>query len=261
MKATHRPLLRATYTIGQADVRLSADRPVHAQRLSVAEDVGAHDHAYHEVCLVIGGGALHVTSDYERPLLTGSVVVVPPGLAHAFVHVQPGFGVINVYYLAEWLAADLLWQQAGLVPLFLASVLFPAAVVPQFALPGTDVPRVEHELDDLAIETDRDDPSPVFARAAWLKAMAILGRAAVTSGDGPIDYAFRPEVWTTIQAIEKLVGVGEPLDVSSLADRAALSADHLTRLFRTATGCRLGDYYQAAAFTTPANCCSTLAIA
>jgi len=53
------------------------------------------------------------------------VIVVPPGDVHAFAKVR-GLEVTNVYYLAEWLLDELksLWDQDGLVPLFLARSLF-----------------------------------------------------------------------------------------------------------------------------------------
>src|ERR1700733_11710875 len=102
------PPLRAMYTVEQATVRLSAQRPVRAQRLIVEGDVRPHDHAYHEVCVVLAGSgnALHRTATFTAPMLAGTVLVVPPGHVHA-MDGTGGFTVVNLYYLAEWLMADL----------------------------------------------------------------------------------------------------------------------------------------------------------
>src|SRR5687768_6469778 len=107
-----RPLLRAKYRISQDHVRLSAERPVRVEELAVRRPVAPHDHAYHEVCLVLAGTGLHRTRACEAPLRAGSLVVLPPGPAgvHAIERVD-GLVVVNVYYLAEWLLTDLglLW--------------------------------------------------------------------------------------------------------------------------------------------------------
>jgi len=239
-------VLRPWHTVGQAQVRLSADRPARAAVLDVAGDVAPHDHAYHEVCVVLAGRATHHTPAYAVAMTPGTAVVVPPGGVHAMTDVACGFRVVNVYYLAEWLTADLelLWQQDGLVPLFLAGTLFAARDVPQFQLEPPELAAVARDLEDLAAEADTVAPSPVLLRAALLKALARLARAharAAPRASGPF---LSPAVWAAMTAVEARVAAGEPLDLATAADATGVSPDHLTRLFRRATGRAVTDYYQ-----------------
>lgn len=240
--------LNPQYTIQQEQVNLSADRPVRAQRLRVAQDVLPHDHVYHEVCIVLDGSAVHRTSHYESPLRAGSALVVPPGNVHAIAKVS-GLEVINVYYLDEWLLTDLglLWRHAGLVPLFLSASLFnkplPAGI-PQFRLEQEELDGALRELEEIEREYARPDRSPVLIRSCFLKALAWMTRAFARGGGSLKGYDFRQEVWATLNEIERLIGESEALDVEALAGSVGLSSDHLGKLFRHAAGRGVNDYYQ-----------------
>src|SRR5688572_7582653 len=109
----------AEWRVEQAHVRLSAGRPVRAQRLAVPKAATPHNHAYHEIGLVLAGTATHVTKAGRAPLSPGAAFIVPPEEVHALVDVHD-FEVINTYYLSEWLMMDLglLWSEPGVVPLF-----------------------------------------------------------------------------------------------------------------------------------------------
>jgi hypothetical protein len=111
--------------------------------------------------------------------------------------------VINLYYLAEWLTADLglLWQQAGLVPLFLGGTLFRASGVAQFEV-GELMGAVVRELDELAGEYERERPSPVMLRATLLKVLGMLTRARGAE-DGAL--SLRAEIWQALEAIDRLI--------------------------------------------------------
>jgi mannose-6-phosphate isomerase-like protein (cupin superfamily) len=119
-----RSAFAALYRIEQSTVKLSAGRPVRAQRMDVPVDVPQHDHAYHEICLVVSGSATHLTKTGRAPLIPGDVFVVPPEEVHAIEDVND-LEVINAYYLTEWLMGDLglLWTEPGAVPLFLSTTL------------------------------------------------------------------------------------------------------------------------------------------
>lgn len=240
--------LRRRHTIGQAEVRLSAERPARAAVLDVPDDVPAHDHAYHEVCVVLAGAATHVTTAYRAPMSRGTAAVVPPGAVHAMAEVGPGFRVVNVYYLAEWLTADLalLWQQDGLVPLFLGGTLFATGNVAQFQLGEPDVAAVERDLNDLAEEADGGEtPSPVLLRAALLKALARLARAHTRVGGAAPDAPLQPVVRAAMEAVERRVVGNDPLRIAEIARPLGVSPDRLTRLFHRATGRSVTDYFQS----------------
>ena len=104
------------FTINQQTVRLSAARPLNLEWMRVTADNRPHDHDYYEICLVRRGRARHHTETGEQELGPGKVIVVAPGGVHAFSRPQ-GLEVVNVYYLAEWLAPGLRehWGERGRV--------------------------------------------------------------------------------------------------------------------------------------------------
>lgn len=240
--------MRAAYTISQSEVSLSAARPVRVSRMPVREEVAPHDHDYYEVCLVAGGRGVHETADYSRPLRRGAVVVVPPGGVHA-LRKPAGLDVINLYYLAEWLLFDLrsLWDQSGVVPLFLAAPLFRnagEAVIPQLVLDEENLNASFHELTDLEAELEREQPSMIFLKSSLLKLFTRISRARAWQQEQQQAADFRPEVWKTLEEIERCVVEKTPPRSAELARAVRLSEDHLGRLFKGATGRTMNDYYQ-----------------
>lgn len=237
----------AEWRIEQATVKLSAGRPVRAQRLAVPEAVTPHDHAYHEISLVVSGSATHVTKSGRAPLSRGAVFVVPPDEVHAIEDVGD-FEVINAYYLSEWLMGDLgwLWTEPGAVPLFLSTTLLRSQIVStvQLRLEPAEFALVEGELTQIEAEGDGDAPSPLFLRCCFQKAVATLARAWIRQDPTAATLAFRPEVWDAMQAIERAVGAGASYSVASSAQAAGLSVDHFSTLFRASTGYGPTDYFQ-----------------
>jgi len=47
--------------------------------------VHVHDHAFYEMALVLSGSGFHVCGDSEEPVQAGTVVFVPPGVAHGYL--------------------------------------------------------------------------------------------------------------------------------------------------------------------------------
>jgi AraC family L-rhamnose operon regulatory protein RhaS len=240
--------LTARYTISQSHVQLSAARPVRAQRLLISSNVPPHDHAYHEICIVLAGAqrALHRTESSAVPMPAGTVIVVPPGDVHAMDRTA-GTTVVNLYYLAEWLMADLpaLWAEPVLVELFLGGALFKLAsgAVSQFRLNEAELATVDAELASLETEWTEPSPSNLILRGSFTKTIAMLGRA--WSRD-PMRPAFAPSasVWQAMQTIEKRVAENEPMDVSALAEELDLSPGHLAKIFKSALGQGVTNYYQ-----------------
>ena len=237
----------ALYTIEQSSVQLSAGRPVRAQRMDVPEDVPRHDHAYHEICLVTAGRAVHRTRSGRAPLQPGDVFVVPPGEVHA-IEAVARFEVINAYYLSGWLMGDLglLWSEPGAVPLFLSTALMrsqPAETV-QLRLVPEAAEIVAAELSQIEAEGDRAAPSPLFLRCALQKAVATMARAWMQQDPTSATLAFRPEVWAAMDAIERAANAGSAYSVAASAESAGLSVDHFSALFRSSTGFGPMDYFQ-----------------
>lgn len=239
--------LRPRYTIRQNTVQLAADTPLRLQCLDVPRDVPPHDHDYYEICLVTGGAAIHRTGHYDARASRGTLIVVPPGEVHAFANVDR-FRVINIYYLTEWLLADLrrLWDEEGVVPLFLARSLFRVGPrrIPQFDLSRAELSSALREIDDIANESARARSSIIYLRSAFEKLLVVFSRAFAKEGAPAIQLPFRHQVWKGLQYIERAVTEAESFSVDALSSELDLSADHTSRLFKSATGFTPMEYFQ-----------------
>lgn len=225
-------------------MRLSATRPLNVERVGVINAIAAHDHDYYEISVVVRGRARNHTAEGEQELGPGSVIVIPPGGVHAISQPRQ-FEAVNLYYLAEWVATGWRehWDERGLVPLFLAQVLFrreEASRPRVFHLTEKDAVAVTSELEDIRGELERERPSLLLVKAGLLKVLVRLSRAA---DQGDTD--FPEEVWTVVQAIETCVENGRPFDLHALLRVWPVSPDHGSRLFHRATGLSPQEYYQS----------------
>ncbi|MDB6094776.1 MAG: AraC family transcriptional regulator [Verrucomicrobia bacterium] len=236
-------VIKPTFTINQAVVRLSATHPVNVEQVAVVADIAPHDHDYYEVSVVLRGRCRHHTVEGVQELERGSVIVVAPGGVHAFSRPR-GVEFINLYYLAEWLAAGWReqWAERGLVPLFLAQLLFRRAERPRVAVFQLEPPTaaaVANELDEIQRELGAAQPSPLFVKASLLKLLVRLSRAG-----GATSEEFSPPVWAVMHGIETAIENGRPFDRSAQLRAWPVTADHGSRLFRRATGFAPLEYYQ-----------------
>jgi AraC-like DNA-binding protein len=230
------------YTINQSMVKLSAQRPLNLEPKRLGRDSPAHDHDYYEICLVRTGRALHRTAHGRQTLQPGMVVVVAPRGVHEFTAPED-FSVINIYYLAEWLSAGWReqWAERGLVPLFLADLLFaPRAVDPVvFAVKPSEWNRVLRQVDELQTELTEHAPSPLLLKAGFLQLLGLLARAR----GGGCDFVGE-STWTVMQEIEGCIEQGRAFSLASIARGASVSADRMSRLFKQVTGLSPLQYYQ-----------------
>lgn len=224
-------------------MRLSATRPLNVERVAVLTDIPPHDHDYYEISVVVRGRMRNHTAEGEQELVPGSVIVIPPGGVHALSQSRH-CEAMNLYYLAEWVAAGWRehWSERGLVPLFLAQILFrqPGGSRPTvFRLSEKEAANVAVEMDEIRSELDRARPSLLFIKAALLKLLVRLSRAA-----GQIGADLPAKVWTVVQAIESCVENGRMFDLHALLRAWRVSPDHGSRLFRRVTGLSPQEYYQ-----------------
>ena len=70
--------------------------------------VHPHDHAFYEMALVLSGSGFHVCGDSEEPVQAGTVVFVPPGVAHGYRGCRD-MEVYNCFFRAELSEFELLW--------------------------------------------------------------------------------------------------------------------------------------------------------
>lgn len=235
--------MKATFTINQDVVRLSASHPMNVEWLTVPGAIAPHDHDYYEVSFVRKGRARHQIEGAVQTLTAGSVVVVPPKGVHAFVQIQ-GMEVINLYYLAEWIAAGWRgqWAERGLVPLFLAHVLFRKASSSKptvLQLNAREAAAVEFELEEIRDELNRANPSQLMLKASLLKVLVRLSRASDSSHE-----EFPEMVWSVIEEIELCVDNGRKFDLHTLMQRLPVTPDHSSRIFKRATGLSPQEYHQ-----------------
>lgn len=242
-----RSKLTAQWRVDQDFVQLSAGRPVRAEQMAVPIAVRPHDHAFHEICLIVGGSATHVTQSGRVPLAPGDVFVVPPDEVHAIEDVD-GLEVINAYYLSEWLMSDLglLWTEAGAVSLFLSTTLMKSQIVDtvQLRLSPSDYERVNAELTQIAHEGALPAPSPLYLRCCLQKAIALMARNWMEQDPSAAALTFRSEVWSAMETIERAVNAGAVYSVAGSARSSGISVDHFSALFRASTGYGPTDYYQ-----------------
>jgi len=235
--------IKAVFTINQGFVRLSAARPLNVERAIVDRDIPPHDHDYYELSVVVRGRCRHHTADGVQELAPGSVIVIAPGGVHAFSRPRD-VEFVNLYYLAEWLATGWreYWTERGLVPLFLAQVLFRREGPPRpavFRLNARDAASAKAELAEIQHELNAARPSPLYIKAAFLKLLVLFSRACGTAPD-----EFPAPVWAVMHGIEACIENGQPFDQAAQLRAWPVSADHGSRLFRRATGLAPLEYYQ-----------------
>jgi len=242
-------------------VAISHQRPVHSQwfRLTDGESATLHGEEQVDICIVTEGTAIHHGASAaplapqglgkERRIGPGSVVIAGPGRGHGFE--QPrGMTMLAVSFLAEWLLDDLRasWGDQGLLPPFWAAVIFRrshAARLPHFTLTPETLQMVTREADDLAHPQSGPAPPRLYLKATLLKLMALLGEAHAREphAEDPAT-AFSLPVTRVLDEIEQSLAEGQPFRVTNAAASAAMTSDHLARLFHEATGETPRAYYQ-----------------
>lgn len=219
--------------------------PVYVPEL---QDHRPHSHAHFEISIIREGRAMHRTVFGTEELLPGTVIVLAPGMTHAIYGLE-GLHQTNLYYLTEWLADDLMahWREAGLVPLFLAAALFRRpknGPVVQFQLDADEMAAVDRELADIGRETILPRPSLTFLRSSLLKALILLSRSYARQSPVEVGLGFREEIVEALEHIEEAILRCDPFNVSQLAEDLGYCSDHLSTIFREATGFSPSTYYQ-----------------
>lgn len=245
-------MLSPLHRVTQDKVRLSGARPISLVEIgSLGGDVSPHDHDYFEFTIVVAGKAWHVRDEGEWRLKRGSVLVLAPDEVHGYRIDRSSNPprLWNIYYLAEWLLADLplLWSEPHLVDLFLARQLFPRrkrARIPEFDLTEAELRLALAELEELREELKRERPSLIYLKSAFLKFLIQLARAYARVAAEGERLVFREEVWSLLRRVDELVKSGAPFEFALEARELGLTRDHCGRLFREATGASPMEYFQ-----------------
>ncbi len=212
------------------------------------QDHRPHTHAHFEISIIRQGRALHRTCYATEELDPRTVIVLAPGMTHAIYGLE-GLHQTNLYYLTEWLADDLMahWRETGLVPLFLAAALFRQpkdGPIVKFRLSEDELASLDHELADIGRESMAPRPSLTFLRSSLLKALILLSRSCMRQSAVEVGLGFREEIVEALEHIEEAILRCEPFNVSRLAEELGFCPDHLSAIFREATGWSPMTYYQ-----------------
>ena len=251
-----RPVRVGSWMAGKGNLRrLSPEDPAHPGWhygcpvcVPDLQDHRPHSHDHFEISIIRQGKALHRTCCATDELGPRTVIVLAPGMTHAIFGIS-GLHQTNIYYLTEWLADDLMahWRETGLVPMFLAAALFRRpkdGPVVTFTLSELELEALDHELADIARECVASQPSLTFLRSSLLKALILLSRSYTRQSPVEVGLGFREEIVTALEHIEEAILRCEPFNVGRLAEDLGLCADHLSAIFRQATGWSPMTYYQ-----------------
>lgn len=245
-------------TISQQYVRLTINMPVRVEFAPIHHDFPPHDHEFYEINIVTHGTARHYTDKGQETLRAGSVIVVAPGQVHGFTHAKD-FGLINIYYLAEWFLGNLQALRGidQLVPLFFQKALLPQRApdfIPHFPLGQSDLAGCIEDLQNLNEESLRTDCKPLFLEACLIKCLIRLVRgwsAARLQTDKNAPYTksethkeIPASLVTALRLIETDAERGRLLDIGALAATAGVSHSHFCRQFKAHMGMSAGTYFQ-----------------
>jgi len=220
-------------------------------KLSLANgglSIPPHAHEYFELSLVHNGKARHCTEYFEVDVVAGSVVIIPPGMAHAYEEVS-NLELTNVQYLGDWLIDDLrlVLAEGAPAPVFLVKELresLPSEWIPNFSISESEMAACRRELDDIIKEVDAANPSILFIRSSFHKLLLRLSRAFVRQHVGHPAPPLEPSVWAALGKVEECIQQCVPFRVAQFAKELGLSPDTLRRGFERTLGHGPGEYYQ-----------------
>lgn len=197
----------------------------------------AHTHSFVEIMLVVGGSALHLSSQGSWRVSRGDVVLMRPGAWHAFEHCDE-FDVINCCFSAELLRRELAWARNDqLLGYLLWDAPYAQGRGGMFALRLDEASLADVVVHLEAMENLRGASLDLY-RGEIIGRLAIvltgLARAARTARDDLPPRALHPSVIDAIQLLE--AQTTHNWTVAELAGQLHLAPNYLNRLFKSMTG-------------------------
>jgi AraC family L-rhamnose operon transcriptional activator RhaR len=197
----------------------------------------AHSHGFVEVAVVVGGTAVHRSLAGYRHLAVGDAVLVRPGVWHGYEDCR-GLEVFNCCFGVELLQRELAWMRDD--PL-LGHLLWTGPRSRerrgQLGLTLDDASLAEcrrhlYALEGLGSASGRYR-GDVVGRLSLL--LSVLARAAErTRPTDADDAAPHPAAVAAMRLLE--TRLARPWTVADLAGELHVSAGHLSRVFKAATG-------------------------
>ncbi len=213
-----------------------------------AREVPLHSHEFYEFVLIHkSSDNLHVTLYGETPLRRGDMLILAPGMAHAY---RPVYGLYLTEALVQpqWFtyALKALWNEKGLITQLLSSSLFglPADKgIWTLHLNEPETQQCEHEFDSMVKESLNREPSLTYLFACFLK-MIVVANQNFIHGHGRADSFLPKEVWKIASIIEQAIESGNALKMDLLVHESGMCYKTISKAFKAATGASMTDYYQ-----------------
>ncbi|GAA3386667.1 AraC family transcriptional regulator [Cryptosporangium minutisporangium] len=196
-----------------------------------------HTHSFFEVAFVLGGEGLHVSPAGRDPLRRGDVLLLRPGVWHAYQECRD-LRLYNLCVPAQMVHRELAWAKAdpGLgYLLWTGPMAMQRRGVLSMALPDARLAECIEHLDALAelgsesVLTHRAD---MVARLTL--SLSIVARAAASGRAGESPGPTHGAVLGAMRLLEERPAY--PWTLAELADELHLTPGYLVRLFKSATG-------------------------
>ncbi len=216
--------------------------PFHMNTPTHTGDVPLHDHDFLEIAVVLGGVGVHRTIHGEAPIAVGDVFILHPGQWHAYERCR-GLQLCNCLIGIELLTHEIGWARADatLSPLLPQRTHVPVNAgqgVVSLQLSTSELQALMHQLDELRILHDRDDPvrlrPEVIGRLLLVLAQLSRAHTALPQARASRSHEADPNVQNAIHAMEeKLDHEWGLVEIAKMLD---LNRSYLVRLFKRHTG-------------------------
>jgi len=200
-----------------------------------------HDHEFSEIAIVLQGHARHMVNKTVVEIAAGDVLVIHPGLAHAYDKTGD-LELVNIVYDCRQLSMPVLDGYS--LPLFQrfwrsdapseeSVVAAPVMNLSQDALAeiAPMVKRLENEL------TSYKPGNSIISLALFLEILVLLARH---NAGNDREHRFRFLVGTAIEYMNR--NLARKIDLDDLISVARMSRRDFFRKFRSATGCSPTEY-------------------
>jgi AraC family transcriptional regulator, L-rhamnose operon transcriptional activator RhaR len=210
--------------------------PIRLLRINQQETMDFHDHAFHELVIILNGEGEHVAGDERYKISAGDVFLLKPGTAHGYRDTL-GLELVNVLYLPEKLNLPLydLANSPGyhaffdLEPAMRAQHGFRS----KLQVSNKQLDSLKALVKKLEHEESIKSPGRLFRMAAIL--MQLIGQ--VSEYYSGTDAPNRAEVLRLGKVISYIeTRYAKPLSLDALAKRAAMSPSTLHRAFTSSMG-------------------------
>lgn len=235
---------KADLTLDLDSLTLGRDRlPVAVHGMASQPAMAPHDHLFHEIMVVEGGSAVHVTAGGRSRIGAGDVFVIRPQVWHGFEKPRR-LRLTNLLIAPKQLRA----YQDDLAAIDPAFELFRKRITQPWRRPpvrlrasGEQLRQLESLLSAIDREQRQRAPGwPVSMRNLALTVMVLTARLARGSegqGSAPsTDRAVREAMDYLEEHAERTVSLEE------LAERCATSPFHLSRRFNEVVGAGINAY-------------------